>query len=183
MAFKIKDVNLSNLENLDDAMLRQTLKDVSRIGNQRAKRMEKYDENYSGIYEYKRGKKFGAKETFKSREDMINEITRTVQTSSKLTKKRVDQENKMLKEIYEGGHLEGQGVTSEQLKKAWGWYKDGHGDVAIKIYKEVKNIMAQLPEEEYLTNAYNMLQRLVEEKEREEEERQKTIYDDDELPF
>lgn len=174
---EIESMDLAELENMTNKELKALLKKSSRTANARAKYIKKVAPEYSAVYEFERGGKFGVHTTFKDRESMINELTRVKYVGQKLRARKAHEEETMLNNIVVQGSFENV-QASEQVRRAFGWFKDGHDNVVQSVYNEVKAIMAQLPEEEYLTNAYNLVVKLINEKQQEENERKKAIFKD-----
>ena len=98
--YNLNKTPLAKIEKVDTATLEQILKEWSRIANARAKRLEKVDKDYSGLYQFRKGGKFGRKEAYRSRDAMLNEIKRVKNIGVRLTLPQLKKELAEVKRAY-----------------------------------------------------------------------------------
>lgn len=140
-----KGVSPSRLKRLSNESLRELLGEWSRVGNARAKRMAKLDPDYSGVFRYNKEGKFGTKDTYKTRESMIEEIQRIKSLAPELKLGKVREEAEEVQTILE--KLD-KGVTDSReyeevnqlFRQAFAMFRDGHNQVANDFYDNAKTM-------------------------------------------
>lgn len=194
-----KGIAPSRLKRLSDKSLNALLNEWSRVGNARAKRLSKSDPSYSAVFRYNKEGKFGTKDTYKSRESMIQEITRIKETAPQLRVSKARAETKEIDNIIEkikqsakvSDPLEdGTEEVDNLFRQAFAMFRDGHGQVAIDFYDNAKAIRETITsgfKSKYQMEA--MIIRMYEKYEKtytsqkEELKGFTTVSDDEDLPF
>lgn len=172
------DIATADLAQMSDTMsteeLAETLKDWARIGNTKATKMKKIDEHFSPLIEVssEKGGKFGQHTSYKDRETILDELARIQRSVPLMTKQNLEIESAFMKDLEKGIKLEPTPSNDEKIRHAYAWFRDGYGMQAQSIYDDIKNIMAQAPEQEYITQAYYLILRLSQERAQKSEVKQ-----------
>lgn len=164
---KIEDTALSSLTKLSTSVLTFTLEKWSRTANQRARRMEKLDPNYSALYEFHKGGKFGKHETYRSRESILNELARIKNIAPKLKTKKVKKEKQEIEDIYREQTGKTGDVSSgiknkiplDKFRKAFAIFKAGRGMIIQEIYERIKDAVLSMTDRD-LNDVVNLITRL-----------------------
>ena len=183
--FKLDTTHLSDLQNLSIGDLQDLLKEWSRIGNQRAKRMKRIDKDYSGLYEYEKSGKFG-KFNYNEKEKIINELKRIQRIGSKLkaskVKKEQDDIKKAKERIEQKAKNEGREGTIplDKFRKAFAIFRAGYGVVPPEVYDKVKAIVLTMTDRP-LDEVVSLIARLVEEEMEKYYANMRDMYEPDEF--
>ena len=188
--YKINETNLSSLKDLDLPTLREILKEWARIGNMRASRVKKIDPQYSHLHEYKKGGKYGKKETYRDKESVLDELRRIKTESSHLNKKEALQEKKdveaFLDKIKSAPEFKDKDtIDEEKFRKGFAMYRDHYGVVSNEVYDKVKELVLKATDRD-LYGVYYLIIRYVDEVEAqiiEEYEKTYGFEDSEDLPF
>ena len=177
--YNLNKTPLAKIEKVDTATLEQILKEWSRIANARAKRLEKVDKDYSGLYQFRKGGKFGRKEAYRSRDAMLNEIKRVKNIGVRLTLPQLKKELAEVKKAYneiipqkeepkqkqkktkqEAPKIEY--ISYEEFRKAFAMYRASFGQVPQEVYEKVKSIVTSMSSRT-LTEVYELVIRITNE--------------------
>lgn len=172
--YKINSTQLSSLENLDLPTLRSVLKEWARVGNMRATRVKKVDPLYSLLHEYKKGGRYGKKETYRDKETILDELRRVKLESSHLNKKEAEKERKEVQafrdKIMTLPEFENEAmIDEEKFRQGFAMYRDHYASVAIDVYDKVKQLVLKATDRD-LYGVYYLIIRYVDEVEAQERE-------------
>lgn len=170
--YKINSTQLSSLEDLDLPTLRSVLKEWSRVGNMRATRVKKVDPLYSLLHEYKKGGRYGKKETYRDKETILDELRRIKLESSHLNKKEAEKERKEVQafrdKIASSPDFSNQTtIDEEKFRQGFAMYRDHYANVTALVYDKVKELILKATDRD-LYSVYYLIIRYVDEMEAQE---------------